>query len=70
MPPTPTGTRHRPRAGRWWLPPPARLFYTSDPADDAPAFFGTVYIDSSGKRWQELNLQILSQHPAFLSISA
>lgn len=40
------------------------------PAEDAPAFFGTTYIDSSGVRWQELNLQILSQHPAFLSISA
>ena len=40
------------------------------PAEDSPAFFGTTYIDSSGARWQELNLQILSQHPAFLSISA
>ena len=34
------------------------------------AFFGTTYIDSDGKRWQELNLQALSQHTAFLSISA
>jgi twitching motility protein PilI len=40
------------------------------PTEEAPAFFGTTYIDSSGARWQELNLQILSQHPAFLSISA
>lgn len=40
------------------------------PAEDAPAFYGTTYIDSSGTRWQELNLQTLSQHPAFLSISA
>lgn len=40
------------------------------PAEDAPGYFGTAYIDSSGTRWQELNLQILSQHPAFLSISA
>ena len=40
------------------------------PAEGSPAFFGTTYIDSSGARWQELNLQILSQHPAFLSISA
>jgi twitching motility protein PilI len=46
-------------------------FVSSEPpAQDAPSFFGTTYIDSSGKRWQELNLQILSQHPAFLSISA
>ncbi len=40
------------------------------PADDAPVFFGTTYIDSNGIRWQELNLQALSQHNAFLSISA
>ena len=40
------------------------------PAEDAPAFLGTTYLDSSGTRWQELNLQALSQHPAFLSISA
>ncbi len=40
------------------------------PPENSPAFFGTTYIDSSGARWQELNLQILSQHPAFLSISA
>src|SRR6218665_1898354 len=39
------------------------------PAKDSPPYFGTTYIDSSGKRWQELNLQILSRHPAFLSIS-
>ena len=46
-------------------------FVSSEPpAEDSPAFFGTTYIDSSGTRWQELNLQILSQHPAFLSISA
>lgn len=40
------------------------------PKDDAPDFFGTTYIDASGARWQELNLQVLSQHPAFLSIGA
>lgn len=40
------------------------------PPEDAPAFFGSTYIDSDGKRWQELNLQALSQHTAFLSISA
>ena len=46
-------------------------FVSSEPpAEDSPSFFGTTYIDSSGTRWQELNLQILSQHPAFLSISA
>ena len=43
---------------------------SESPAEDAPVFFGTTYIDSDGKRWQELNLQALSQHTAFLSISA
>ena len=43
---------------------------TEPPAEDAPVFFGTTYLDSSGTRWQELNLQVLSQHPAFLSIRA
>ena len=46
-------------------------FVSSEPpTEDSPAFFGTTYVDSSGTRWQELNLQVLSQHPAFLSISA
>ena len=46
-------------------------FVSSEPpAEDAPVFFGTTYLDSSGTRWQELNLQALSQHPAFLSIRA
>lgn len=40
------------------------------PAEDAPSYFGTTYLDAQGARWQELNLQTLSQHPAFLSISA
>lgn len=49
----------------------ADAFVSSQPpAEDAPAFFGTTYMDSSGTHWQELNLQVLSQHPAFLSISA
>lgn len=46
-------------------------FVSSEPpAEDAPVFFGTTYFDSSGTRWQELNLQALSQHPEFLSIRA
>lgn len=40
------------------------------PSADAPDFFGTTYVDAGGARWQELNLQVLSQHPAFLSIGA
>ena len=39
------------------------------PSDEAPDFFGTLYFDAAGSRWQELDLQVLSQHPAFLSIS-
>ena len=49
----------------------ADAFVSSEPpAEDAPVFFATTYLDSSGTRWQELNLQTLSQHPAFLSIRA
>lgn len=40
------------------------------PAEGSPAFFGNVFIDSAGDRWQEINLRILSQSPQFLSISA
>ncbi|MEJ7931137.1 chemotaxis protein CheW [Ramlibacter sp. AN1015] len=39
------------------------------PAPDAPAWFGSVYTDPQGTRWQELNLQALSRQPQFLSIS-
>ena len=40
------------------------------PSDSALPFFGNVYVDGAGVRWQELNLQTLSQHPEFLGISA
>ncbi|MGP1628648.1 MAG: chemotaxis protein CheW [Giesbergeria sp.] len=40
------------------------------PPGDAPDFFGTTYVEAGGVRWQELNLQVLSQYPDFLSISA
>ena len=40
------------------------------PPENAPAFFGNVYRDGAGVRWQELDLQALSQNPAFLGISA
>lgn len=39
-----------------------------EPAD--PAYFGNRYTDSHGEKWQEINLQSLSQFPQFLSISA
>ena len=40
------------------------------PAGDAPAWQGHSYTDAAGERWQEINLQALSQQPQFLSISA
>ena len=40
------------------------------PLENSPPFFGNVYRDGAGVRWQELDLQALSQHPAFLGISA
>lgn len=43
---------------------------SESPAEGASAFYGSTYLDASGARWQELNLQALSQAPAFLSISA
>ncbi len=43
---------------------------SSPPVTTHPPYFGTTYLDAEGTPWQELNLQALSQHPAFLSISA
>ena len=43
---------------------------SSAPAADAPPYFGHVYTDPEGGQWQELNLQTLSQHQAFLGIGA
>lgn len=40
------------------------------PATDAPAWLGHTYTDAAGERWQEINLQALSQQPQFLSVSA
>jgi twitching motility protein PilI len=37
---------------------------------EAPSFFGHAYTDNDGLHWQELNLQMLSQQPQFLSIGA
>ncbi len=46
-------------------------FASSAPAE-APAapYLGHVYTDLEGRTWQELNLQALSQHPAFLAVGA
>ena len=43
---------------------------SSLPHPDAPSYFGNLYTDSDGFKWQEINLQSLSQLPQFLSISA
>ncbi len=48
-----------------------QVFTASLPAEpDAPAFFGNRFADADGEPWQEINLQTLSQHPRFLSITA
>ncbi len=48
-----------------------QVFTATLPAEpDAPAFFGNRFADASGEPWQEINLQTLSQHPRFLSITA
>ena len=47
----------------------AQMFVASEsPGKDAPAYFGSTYLDAHGERWQELNLQALSQDSAFLGI--
>lgn len=43
---------------------------SQEPAGDAPAWIGHLYTDDAGGRWQEINLQALSQQPQFLSIGA
>ncbi|WP_332815076.1 chemotaxis protein CheW [Ramlibacter sp.] len=43
---------------------------SSDPPEGSPPWFGSGYTDAGGARWQEINLQALSQQPQFLSISA
>jgi len=40
------------------------------PPEGAPPYFGNRYVDADGSRWQEINLQQLSQMSEFLSISA
>jgi twitching motility protein PilI len=46
-------------------------FAASAPAGNgAPSYFGHVYTDLDGRSWRELNLQLLSRHPAFLGIGA
>jgi len=43
---------------------------SSAPGDGAPPYHGHLYADADGTQWQEINLQVLSQHPLFLDIGA
>jgi len=49
---------------------PDALASSAPPPEGAPAYFGHVHTDLEGRPWQELNLQLLSQHPAFLGVGA
>ena len=40
------------------------------PPEGSPDYFGNRFTDLNGERWQEINLQSLSQLPEFLSIGA
>ena len=40
------------------------------PQEASPPWLGHSYTDAAGGRWQEINLQALSQQPQFLSIGA
>ncbi len=49
----------------------AQAFVETEAASEhSPHFFGAVHIDATGRRWQELQLQRLSQTAKFLSIRA
>lgn len=49
----------------------ADAFVQTEPAPPrSPSFFGPIHVDSAGRRWQELQLQRLSQTTKFLSIRA
>ena len=49
----------------------AEAFTASEPPGaEAPAWHGHLFTDAAGERWQEVNLQALSQQPQFLSIGA
>lgn len=49
----------------------AQDFVASEPpAEGGPSYLGATYLDVHGVHWRELNLQLLSQDSAFLSIHA
>ncbi len=48
-----------------------QVFSATEPrVPDAPPYFGNRFTDAGGQTWQEINIQTLSQHPRFLSITA
>ena len=49
---------------------PEAFASSSSPPDGSPEYFGNRLADAQGAQWQEINLQSLSQHREFLSISA
>jgi twitching motility protein PilI len=40
----------------------------SDPAADAPAWYGARWTDKAGGVWQEIDLALLAQDPGFLQV--
>lgn len=42
---------------------------SAPPAADAPAYFGSTFVDGQNVTWQEINFQVLSQSPEFLDIA-
>ncbi|HQX60481.1 MAG: chemotaxis protein CheW [Rhodoferax sp.] len=48
-----------------------QVFSAALPRDpQAPPYYGNRFTDAGGQSWQEINIQTLSQHPRFLSITA
>ncbi len=43
---------------------------SASPPVGAPPYFGHLYTDLNGDQWQEVNLQLLAQQPAFLAVAA
>ena len=40
----------------------------SEKSQDAPDYFGNLYVDANGESWQEINLQLLARQAHFLTI--
>jgi twitching motility protein PilI len=49
----------------------SEAFVSNTPATaQAPAYFGSCFVDAEGQGWQEIDLRALAQSAAFLSIGA